>query len=373
MVKKRVVKETPATATGPTLLIAAGGTGGHINPGISIAEEWLRSGGRVILATLVRNVEYPDIVRLARNEAVTIVAHDAPRLVKNPLQLGGFWKRFRSAYLLLQQASQAEKTAAIVGMGGYSAFPAVAYAILNGLPLFLCEQNARWGIVTRLGRLFARRIFLAFPAAQKLPQKYVVTGNPLRSVFQNAKAPKKKAGRTRTIFFVGGSQGAQDINALYQAFCATTQAEQFCCIVSTGAQQYAEVKRNARRCDEIRPFVIDMPETLLAADFVVARCGSGTLSELVWAQRPSLLIPYPFAAANHQRANADAVVPALDCAIHDERPFRPDQALGSLQAFLQAHPAQRGVSGGAKASGATAALSTIIRYINQETGNRLRA
>lgn len=369
MAKKVTVKKVPAVATGPTLLVAAGGTGGHINPGISIAEEWLRSGGRVILATLVKNVEYPDIIRLARNEAVSIVAYDAPRLVKNPLKLWGFFKRFRSAYNLVRQASKAEHTAGIVGMGGYSSFPAVVYALFNRLPLFLCEQNARWGIVTRLARYFARRIFLSFPATVKLPQKFIVTGNPLRSVFQHAKAPQKNAARTRTIFFVGGSQGAHDINALYLAFCAKPEAKNYRCIVSTGAQQHAEISRAARRGDDIRPFIVDMPETLLAADFVVARCGSGTLSELVWAQKPAFLIPFPFAAANHQRANADAVIDELDCVVFDERPFKAEAALTKLLGFLQSRTQAKGaasVAPTAAKANASAAQREIVRYIKEE-------
>lgn len=369
MAKKAALKKEQVVAAGPTLLIAAGGTGGHIAPGISIAEEWLRSGGRVILATLVKNVEYPDIIRLARNEAVSIVAYDAPRLVRNPLKLWAFFKSFRSAYRLVRQASAAENTAAIVGMGGYSSFPAVAYAILNRLPLFLCEQNARWGIVTRLARYFARRIFLAFPARHKLPQKFVVTGNPLRSVFQNAKAPKKTASRTRTIFFIGGSQGAQDINALYQAFCAAPAARNYRCIVSTGPQQHAEILHAARRGDDVRPFIVDMPETLLAADFVVARCGSGTLSELVWAGKPAFLLPYPFAAANHQRANADAVASELDCMVFDERPFRADAALSALLGFLQSRTQGKNTRPAAlKLSkiNASSAPREIVRYIREE-------
>lgn len=366
MAKKNAAKNVQAVATGPTLLIAAGGTGGHISPGISIAEEWLRSGGRVILATLVKNVGYPDIIRLARNEAVSIVAYDAPRLVKNPLQLWTFFRRFRAAYRLVRQASQAEQTAAIVGMGGYSSFPAVAYAVLNRLPLFLCEQNARWGIVTRLARVFARRIFLSFPTAQKVPQKFVVTGNPLRSVFQNAKAPKKPAGSKRTILFVGGSQGAQDINALYRAFCAVPDARNFRCIVSTGPQQHAEMVHATRKGDDIRPFIEDMPETLLSADFVVARCGSGTLSELIWAQKPALLLPFPFAAANHQRANADAVAHELDCVVYDERPFSAPGALASLLAFVSSHRPARDKIAGPQTANATAAQSAIVRYIKEE-------
>ncbi len=369
MAKKSVARAAQAVATGPTLLIAAGGTGGHINPGISIAEAWLAQGGRVILATLVKNVEYPDIIRLARNEAVSIVAYDAPRLVKNPLKLWSFFKRFRSAYRLVRQVSKAEHTAAIVGMGGYSSFPAVAYALFNRLPLFLCEQNARWGIVTRLARFFARRVFLSFPAAAKLPQKFLVTGNPLRSAFQHAKAATKNTGRSRTIFFVGGSQGAHDINALYQAFCQTPEAKGYRCIVSTGPQQHSEIARSARRLDDIRPFIVDMPETLLAADFVVARCGSGTLSELVWAQKPALLIPFPFAAANHQRANADAVTGQLDCAIFDERPFGTEAALAGLLGFLRTRAQNKTAAPAARklpAPNAAAAQLEIVRYIKEE-------
>ncbi|GAB4423976.1 MAG: undecaprenyldiphospho-muramoylpentapeptide beta-N-acetylglucosaminyltransferase [Turneriella sp.] len=356
-------------ATGSTLLIAAGGTGGHITPGISIAEEWLAQGGRVILATQVKNVEYPDIVRLARNEAVSIVAYDAPRLVKNPLQLWAFFRRFRAAYRLIRQASLAEGAIAVVGMGGYASFPTVTYAVLNRLPLFLCEQNARWGAVTRAARYFARRVFLAFPAKEKLSQKFVVTGNPLRSVFLNAKAPPKRTSRTRTIFFVGGSQGAQDINALYRAFCQVTEAKNYRCIVSTGPQQHAEMARAARRGDDIRPFIVDMPKTLLQADFVVARCGSSTLSELLWAQKPAFLLPYPFAAANHQRANADAVTGALDCVVFDERPFRADTALAALLGFLQAHTQGKSTPPAgfnrAKAN-ASSAQREIVRYIKEE-------
>ena len=139
--KKTATKVIPE-AQGKTLLIAAGGTGGHITPGISIAEHWLNSGGNIILATLMKNIDYPDIVRLARNENVTIVAYDAPRLTKNPLQLPAFFRRFRSAYKLVKQAATAEGANAVLGMGGYSSFPAVAYAVLNRKPLFLCEQNA---------------------------------------------------------------------------------------------------------------------------------------------------------------------------------------------------------------------------------------
>lgn len=366
---RKAVQRNKAKA--PTLLIAAGGTGGHINPGISIAEEWLAQGGNVILATLAKNLDYPDIVRLARHEAVSIVAYDAPRLAKNPWRWSDFLRRFISAYRLVRAVVRSENAIAVVGMGGYSSFPAVLYAVCNRLPLFLCEQNAHWGIVTRSARFFARKIFLTFAPAKKYSTKYVVTGNPLRSIFAKIRAGKAKHMTKKVLFFIGGSQGAQDINTLYLAFAHTPEAQGYHCIVATGAQQYREIAAKGRKGDDIRPFVEDMPETLLRADYVIARCGSGTLSELIWAGKPALLLPYPFAAADHQRSNAESVKNLLDCAIYDERPFQKDRALAALLDFLASRKNHK--PGNAIRANATAAQTEIVRYIKEElqrSGNR---
>lgn len=360
---RKITHESNASEA-PALLIAAGGTGGHINPGISIAEEWLAQGGRVILATLKKNLDYPDIARLARREAVSIVAYDAPRLFRNPLQLPDFVRRFVATYRLVRAAARAEKAIAVVGMGGYSSFPAVLYAVFNRLPLFLCEQNAHWGVVTRLMRFFARKVFLAFVPTKKYSAKYLVTGNPLRAIFRNVKTTKTQRAAKKVLFFIGGSQGAQDINALYLAFSRTVEAQKYHCIVAAGPQQYHDLAGKARRRDDIRPFVEDMPQTLLKADFIVARCGSGTLSELLWAGKPAFLIPYPFAAADHQRRNAESVKNLLDCTIYDERPFQEDRALASLLDFLISRKNRK--PDNATKINATAAQTEIVRHIKEE-------
>lgn len=346
------------------LLISAGGTGGHITPGISIAEAWLAYGGKIVIATLIRNIEYPDIQRLARNENVTIVAYDAPRMTKNPIGFVAFLRRFWSAYKLVRQAARAEGVDAVIGMGGYSSFPSVVYAILARKPLFLCEQNARWGMVTRLFRFFSKRVFLSFETGRAQTKKYTVTGNPLRAMFATAKrkSQKKKSG-ARQILFIGGSQGANDINALYSAFIASAQAKKFRCVVATGVQAEAELKRVARKTDEILPFITDMPAAYLAADFIVARCGSGTLFEILWSGRPAFLIPYPFAAADHQRANADAIKSEMPCRIYDERPFSAVSALKAFEDFLSHPPAKVTVPKGARESRAE---EQIIRYLKEE-------
>lgn len=357
----RHLENARGPAAGKTIIIAAGGTGGHITPGISIAQEWLRQGGNVILATLSKNLDYPDIIALARNEAVSIVAYDAPRLPKNPLKIVAFVKQFKSAYGLIRRVGNELKADAVVGMGGYSSFPPVLYAALNRKKLFLCEQNAAWGLVTRYMRGFARRIFLAFASKEKLSAKYVVTGNPLRAMF--SKPPKKPVhakGKKPHIFFIGGSQGATDINTLYTAFSSDAAAKNFVCTVAAGAKGTEGLKGSARKGDAILPFVHDMPAALAAADFVVARCGSGTLFELLWAGKPAFLIPYPYAADDHQKANAEAIQARLAGTIFDVRPFAVTQALSALKGFLQNPPKPQTVVQDA------AAEQIITRYILED-------
>lgn len=342
-----------------TLLIAAGGTGGHITPGISIAEAWLAAGGKVVLATLTKNVSYPDIINLARNPDVAIIACDAPRMPRlNPLAWLKFFRQFWVAYRFVAGAARQENVNGVVGMGGYSSFPAVLFAILNRKPLFLCEQNARWGIVTRLGKFFARNIFLSFACKETLPSKFIVTGNPLRQMFTQAKK-KIRAKAKKRIFFLGGSQGAQDINALYLAFLEYPAAKKYSVLASTGQTEFAAIKARSRKQDEIRAFIEDMPQAYLDADVVVARCGSGTLFEVLWAQKRAFLLPYPHAAANHQRANADAMLPQLDAQIFDERPFRVETALVQFVQFLDT-PLKPQVS-----QANSRAELQIIRYIRE--------
>jgi UDP-N-acetylglucosamine--N-acetylmuramyl-(pentapeptide) pyrophosphoryl-undecaprenol N-acetylglucosamine transferase len=240
----------------------------------------------------------------------------------------------------------------------------VVYAIFARKPLFLCEQNARWGMVTRLFRFFAKRVFLSFEAKGISAKKYPVTGNPLRAMFARPprKSQKKKSSRPH-ILFIGGSQGANDINALYTAFITSPQAKKFHCVVAAGAQAATELTARARKSDGILPFITDMPAAYNAADFIVARCGSGTLFEILWSGKPAFLIPYPFAAADHQRANAEAIKDQMPCRIFDERPFSAAGALKAFQDFI-AHPPMKNTA--LKAGHESRAEEKIIRYLKEE-------
>ena len=359
--KSATRKASKPQITLPTLVIAAGGTGGHITPGISIAEAWLAAGGRIVFATLIKNLDYPDISSMAPDERVSIVAYDAPRLPKNPLKLWDFFRRFKASYRLVAQAAAAEQVAAVIGMGGYSSFPAVLFAIWRRVPLFLCEQNARWGIVTRVARRFARRIFLAFAAQKNLPAKFVTTGNPIRAMF--AQAGRKSIPKKPHLLFIGGSQGAGDLNRLYLEFCQRPEAKGVHCTVATGKAAHADMLGHARKGDVVLPFIQDMPGAYNAATAVVARCGSGTLFELLWSGRPAFLVPYPFATADHQKANAEALAQKLPCEISDHRPFDVKRAAAELASFMSNPPGLKTTTIEAPAE------QQIIRYIKEDLEN----
>ncbi|MBV6494435.1 MAG: UDP-N-acetylglucosamine--N-acetylmuramyl-(pentapeptide) pyrophosphoryl-undecaprenol N-acetylglucosamine transferase [Turneriella sp.] len=363
MTPKKINNSTQTTKPNfpKTLLIAAGGTGGHISPGISIAEAWLKSGGKVLLATLQKNIDYPDIKRIAQHRDVSIVAYDAPRLPKNPLKIVDFIRRFYSSYKILSFAAKEEHANAVLGMGGYSTFPTIVYAFFHRKPVFLCEQNARWGIVTRFGKFFAKKVFLSFGTSKKLSSKFIVTGNPLRAMFSQVQPTKKqrKSAKKPLLFFLGGSQGATDINALYLRFLESPFASKYRALVAAGKNSADGIKAKSRKEDTVVPFIEDMPSAYKGADVVIARCGSGTLFEILWAQKPAFLLPYPFAAANHQRANADAIVGMLSAIVFDQRPFNVENAFTAFSHFLKNIPAQKTPRISPRAE------DEIIRYIKE--------
>ncbi|RME29933.1 MAG: UDP-N-acetylglucosamine--N-acetylmuramyl-(pentapeptide) pyrophosphoryl-undecaprenol N-acetylglucosamine transferase, partial [Candidatus Zixiibacteriota bacterium] len=213
----------------------------------------------------------------------------------------------------------------VIGTGGYVAWPVGRAAISAGIPLVLQEQNSYPGIVTRRLAARASKLFLGFEEARRyLPETAAtrVTGNPVRRSLLNGnrEAALKKFKldpRKKTILVLGGSQGARAINrAVLRSLQNTTWSE--CCqlLWQTGKRGYTEVVAQAG--DRVTghtlfPFADDMAAVYAAADIAIARAGALTLAELEACRVPAVLIPYPYAAGDHQRKNAQSLV-ARDCA-----------------------------------------------------------
>lgn len=292
------------------MMIAGGGTGGHLFPGLAVAEQWQRSGrGEVyfvgsrfgIEARVIPNHGYPFLglpVRGVRGRGVRGWMEFALHL---PPTLYRCWR--------VQREWGPD---VVVGLGGYSSVPVVLVAWLRRLPVVLLEQNAHPGLANRILSRVATRVCTTFAeSARYFPAgKAVHTGNPVRRF-----EPKSGGGRSRgnsfTVLVIGGSQGARSINrAVVEAAPVLARAiPELRWMHQTGLLDESWVRaeyEKHRVHAEVHGFIDDMASAYAAADLVICRAGASTLAELALVGVPAVLIPYPFAADNHQQRNAES-------------------------------------------------------------------
>jgi len=292
------------------MIIAGGGTGGHLFPGLAVAEAWTaRDAGAEILfvgsqygieATVVPRTRYGFealAVRGLRGRGARglfeFVSQAPIALLRSLRIVGSFRPRL------------------VLGVGGYSSVPVVVAAWLRGVPSILLEQNAHPGMANRFLARLAQRVCTTFPeSARFFPAgRSELTGNPVRRLIS---ARQPHPGHF-TIFVFGGSQGSRSINhAMVDAVkVVREQVVDLEVLHQTGGadvdwvkQQYQDMEFDA----DVRAFVHDMGEAYGRADLVVCRAGATTLSEITSLGKPAILVPYPFAADDHQRSNADSLV-----------------------------------------------------------------
>lgn len=275
------------------VLIAAGGTGGHVFPALAVADELRRRGGEVMwLAS--GGME----MRLVPPRGIPLyLAPFAP-----PRGLTGAFRLLR-AVSMARAVMRKLRPAAVLGMGGYAAAPGGLAARLCGVPLVVHEQNAAAGKANRLLHRFARQTLLGFPDA--LPGgKWV--GNPARPEFFSGASSRRPAGAKPAILVLGGSQGASELNGGVPEALALSGRE-FSVTHQCGRGRLKETEEAYRRAGvaaEIAEFMDDVPDRMRSADLAVCRAGAATLAEVAAAGRASYLAPYRHAAADHQRRNA---------------------------------------------------------------------
>lgn len=319
---------------GKTIWLAGGGTGGHISPLISIYEEFKKQGHNPLIITLEKNKTYPSIKQLDK----TTKSFSSPvyyyQAVPIPKSFGGLLLFIRNTLKSIKTLKDLKKKSppqAIMTFGGYPVFPLLLWSLFKKIPVFMHEQNAVYGLITRLFSFRAKVLFLSFPK-QKYAKNEMLSGNPLRKIFEKSGASKKNqpapntksnTKKIRKIFLIGGSQGASDINALYREMIGQDYFKGHVITVSAGQKEFKAVKKTARKQDFIYEFIEDIPGQLKSSDFIVSRSGSGMLYEILWSKKPALFIPFPYAAANHQRINAGSLARAYSAyQVYDQRPFK---------------------------------------------------
>lgn len=315
------------------LLLAGGGTGGHLFPAVALAEQLRHEdpAGEVLFVGTERGLEFRLLPELGW-PLRTIPMSGWAGL--------GLAARFRAVGGLVKSLGQSRRIIksfrpdVVVGVGGYASVPVLLAARLGGVPYLIHEQNAWPGLANRLLGRWARRVCLSFNEAGKAFRRapVVLTGNPVRAAME--RCPELPGDESRLLVF-GGSHGARAINRVMVA--ALPQLTRWRGVLQiihqTGASEVETVRAGYRAAGwpevEVVPFITDMAAAYARASLVVCRAGATTLAELTACGRPAVLIPYPFAANNHQMLNAQALASKGAAIMIEERDLKAEE-LGLL-------------------------------------------
>lgn len=292
-----------------TVLIAGGGTGGHVFPMIAVGDavRALDASARVVYCGTARGIE-----------ARVIPEHggELELLRVLPLRGGGvraFLKGVTRAASSLPEARALVRRLrpdVVLSVGGYAAGPVSLAARFSGVPVTMLEPNSVLGLANRLLTPFAARAYLAFPEAERFFRPSVVrrSGVPLRRAF--SPTPYAPSSDPITVLVLGGSQGSQALNTTVPKAIAASARRGVSVLVvhQTGRDREAEVRALYAELgvEKVRvvPFIDDVAEAIGAADVILSRAGASSLAEVCAVGRASILIPYPFAADDHQHKNA---------------------------------------------------------------------
>ncbi|MCB1141994.1 MAG: glycosyltransferase [Leptospiraceae bacterium] len=294
------------------VLIAAGGTGGHISPGIALVEylsEHKEDLGisDITIHSLYRNRDNPDLI----DSPVPVQWHNLPQLNwKSLYKLPIILFHILKSILSLKKLGITD----VIAMGGYSCLPSLLYAVLFKKNIYLCEQNRIIGKVVRLFQSRATKIAFSFPPVNldlSEVKDYRVLGNPLRSkIFPTEGVISKKIkdlakAEKINVLVMGGSQGARQINNMVLSSMNHQDIViHFNFRVLTGTNLYEETREKSKHSIDLISYSQDMKTHYEWANLVIARSGAGVISECVLHGLPTILIPYPYAMDNHQLENA---------------------------------------------------------------------
>lgn len=298
------------------VLLSGGGTGGHIFPAIAIADEIKKRFPDAEFLFIGANgkMEMEKVPQAGYTiEGIDIAGIDRGNMLSN---LGLPFKILKS----LSKSKKIIKNFApdfAVGTGGFASGPALYEASKLGIPIFIQEQNAHAGVTNKILSKKAKAVFTAYPKVEGFPaEKIKFLGNPIReniiSGMQETSQAKEKMGLSQdklTILSVGGSLGSRTLNNGWKDNLENLKEKGYQLIWQTGKLDYKELSEESRISDlgaqiQLKEFIKDMETAYSAADVIVSRAGAIAISELAVAQKPVLLVPFPFAAEDHQTINA---------------------------------------------------------------------
>lgn len=304
-------------------IIAAAGTGGHINPGLAIANKIMEKekDSSIIFIGTNRGLE-TDLVPRSGYSLKTINAHGLERkiTIQNVKNLFETYKSIKEAKEIIKEF----KPDILIGTGGYICVPTVIAAKKLGIPVILHESNAFPGIAVKLFKNKADKILVGFKdAKERLDNKenVIVTGNPIKIKKIDYTESQKEKIKTDlglaldkpVVLVFGGSQGAQSINRSFIEIIVNKKNKNYQIMWAAGPEQYEKIKEKLNEINidinnienaKIVPYIYNMEEVMNISDLVVCRSGAMTITEVSVVGKPAIFIPFPFATENHQEYNA---------------------------------------------------------------------
>lgn len=338
------------------ILIACGGTGGHLFPGIAVAEALRARGHQVLLLISEKQVDAEASAKYAHLRFETLPAVAKPPTF-SPRMLPFLWKTWAS-FGRCKQILRDFGADAVLGMGGFTSLPPVYAGHQLGLQTFIHDSNARPGRANVLTSRFCTRVLLGLDAAKAFfPQrKTITTGTPVRPEIIDLPSREDAAARfgldpdKTTILVTGGSQGARRLNELSAQAAAKLPPETQVLHIA-GALDFARVAEIAagRPGHQVLGFCDQMPSAYALADLVIARAGAASLTEIAISGQPSILVPYPFAADDHQTRNAEIFAQAGAAKLVPEHELDAEKLAALATSILQDLPTYKRMAKAARA------------------------
>jgi len=322
------------------IVIAGGGTGGHLFPGIAIAEEFLRRDDKaqIIFIGTKKGIE---------GKLLGQLGYELRTIEIEGVKGRGLKAMVRSAYQVPQSMWQSRRVLKqfnphiVIGVGGYASGPAVLTAHFMGIPTAIAEQNALPGITNRILGKFVKVIFVTYAQTQTWfpKRKVIISGNPVRAAFVAGRYVEKGKKDFWQLLVFGGSQGAVTINKAMINMLSQLQKmkNKIRVMHQTGTKQLEKVRQAYEKFGikaKVMPFIVDMAGAYAAADLIVCRAGATSLAEITASGKAEILIPYPWAANDHQTKNAQAMADAGAAVVINESELTSGKLFGVLENLL---------------------------------------
>ena len=326
----------------PHVAIACGGTGGHLFPGLAVAEELRKRGCNIALLISPKEIDQLAVKAASGMEIVTLPAVALQN--RNYFSfIRSFWKSWRAA----KNIFQARPPHAVLGMGGFTSAPPILAGNAFGAKTFLHESNAIPGRANRFLSRFVDGAFIGFPeaAARLKARKITTTGTPVRAQFSKSAKDNRQSAialgldpSLATILVVGGSQGASGLNGMMLSALPLLATKNWQFLHLTGAKDFDKVRAayaaNGMKA-VVKPFLAEMDLALGAATISVSRTGASSLAEIAAMRLPSLLVPFPAAADNHQFFNASAFVKTGAAKLLEQKDSMPEKTAAILAELVE--------------------------------------